>query len=143
MLKLSKKVEYGLLAMQYMASRPGRVVSSRDISSHFGISTALVAKVLQALVHAELVRSYQGVNGGYALARDPSLMSIADVILAIEGAQQGIVDCQQQSSHACDVAHSCTIQKPLSILQQRISVTFASMTVAELTEPEFVTLTLT
>lgn len=135
MLRLSKKVEYSLLAMQVMASKPEIVISSKDVSQAFGISPALIAKVLQALVHAGLVRSYHGMRGGYQLARDAKTISVADVINAIEGCEAAIVECQGDHHDSCDVMSICTIRKPLSILQQRINSTFASMTVAELAAP--------
>ena len=145
MLRLSKKVEYSLLAMQFMASKPDEVVSAKDISLTFGISPALVAKVLQSLVRASLVKSYYGVKGGYQLARDASAISIADVIVAIEGCEAAIVECQHEHHDTCEVLTSCTIRKPLSLLQLRINDTFASMSVAELATPtpQLIPITLT
>jgi Rrf2 family protein len=125
-----------------MAGRAGNVVSTKEVAARFEISAALVAKVLQALVHAGLVRSYHGANGGYELARHAAEISIADVIQAVEGNQAAIVDCQHDHDN-CDVKQNCTIREPLSILQERISATFASMTVAELANHNFVSVTLT
>jgi Rrf2 family protein len=135
MLKLSKKVEYALLAVQHMASRQGSVISAKDVALRFDISLALIAKVLQSLVRAGLVVSYHGTNGGYALARPAAMISIADVIEAIEGRQGAIVNCQDHTAGDCCVSESCTIREPLSILQERITLTFATMTIAELAHP--------
>lgn len=132
MLRLSKKVEYALLAMQLMAARPHNVVSAKDISVRFNISAALVAKVLQALTKAGLVQSYYGVNGGYELARSADTISVQNVVQAIEGPHTGIVDCQVTPNGSCSVLPHCTIQQPLAVLHHRLESTLASMTVAEL-----------
>lgn len=133
MLRLSKRVEYGLLAVQAMSCAPECIVSAKDIARRFDISLALVAKVLQQLVRAELVTSFHGTNGGYTLARKANQVSVADVINAIEGADASIVNCQEHSADECSVLDSCTIREPLSVLQLRIQETLASMSVAELT----------
>ena len=135
MLKLNKKVEYGLMAVQHMAAKGQDVVSAKDVAEQFGISQALVAKVLQLLVRGDVVTSFHGANGGYTLARDASNISIADVIYAIEGRQGALVECQDHDgTEDCSVHENCTIRQPLSILQERINSTFATMTVAELAD---------
>lgn len=135
MIRLSKRVEYGLLAMQDMASRPDTVVSAKDVAERYAISQALLAKVLQRLVHAGVVRSYSGAHGGYVLAQDPASISIDHVITAIEGSTSALVDCQDTDDHDCSAHEHCTIKAPLAILQERINATFRSMSVAELASP--------
>lgn len=135
MLKLSKRIEYALLAVQEMARQPGSIVSAKDLADRFDISFTLLAKVLQQLVHAGYVRSYHGVRGGYELAVASDRLSVADVIVAVDGRKSGLVECQDEGDHACVTLGSCTIREPLAILQERITSTFASMTVQELAHP--------
>jgi Rrf2 family protein len=141
MLKISKRVEYALFAVQMMAHQPG-LVSAKEIAARFDISVTLVAKVLQLLVRAGYVRSSQGVQGGYALAVPPTQISIADIITAIEGGNPAIVSCQSSQEHECSVHSCCTIKEPLAVLQERIDETFRSMSVAELARPTLVSLQL-
>jgi len=136
MLKLSKRVEYALLAMQDMAQRPESIISAKDVADRYSISQSLVAKVLQQLVKDGVVRSYAGTHGGYALAEDASHISIHRVIQAIEGYTHGLVDCQDTEDHDCSAHSTCTIREPLTVLQERIRETFRSMTVAELALPK-------
>ena len=84
MLKLTKKADYGLIAMRYLAENPGSC-SAKDVAEAHGIPAELLAKILQKLVKAQLLRSHHGVNGGYVLARDARTISAFDVIKAIEG----------------------------------------------------------
>jgi len=141
MIKLSKRVEYALLSIQVMAKNPDAVVSAKDIADRFNISFTLLAKVLQQLVHAGVVRSFAGMRGGYMLAKQAELVSIADVIEAIEGSANGLVECQDEHNNACTAHTSCTIKEPLQVLHDRIVSTFASMSVAELAGPELVQIT--
>lgn len=132
MLKLSKRVEYALLAVQALVSRPAGRITAKDVSTQFGISQALVAKVLQQLASAGVVQSFHGINGGYIFARDPECVTIANVIEAVEGKQGALVDCHNQSSHVCSLEETCTIKQPLAVLQHRMYGTLESMSVAEL-----------
>lgn len=123
------------MAMQLMACKPENVISAKDVSQEFGISAALVAKVLQTLVRAGLIRSYHGMRGGYQLAKPADEISVAHVIEAIEGDEHAIVECQGKDHATCEAHRTCTIREPLSILQERIANTFSSMSVAELASP--------
>lgn len=143
MVRLSKRVEYALLAVQAMAAEANALLSARDIAARNHISHTLVAKVLQQLAACGFVRSNRGVNGGYTLARSASSMSVADIIQAVEGQSLALVDCQGSSDHDCSAEHVCTIREPLSVLQERIITTLASMTIAELAQTrQMVTLTI-
>lgn len=135
MLKISKRIEYALLAVQEMARQQGSIVSAKDIAERFDISFTLLAKVLQQLVHAGYVRSYHGVHGGYELAVDSNRLSVADVMVAVDGRKSALVECQDEGDHACASLGTCTIREPLAVLQERITSTFASMTVQELAHP--------
>jgi len=135
MLKLSKRVEYALLAVQEMALRPTEKISAAEIAERYTISQSLVAKVLQQLGRDGVTRSYAGVTGGYMLDKPAEAITIAEIIRIIEGAPPAIVDCQGSDDHECSAHSTCTIREPLTILQERIQATFSSMTVAELASP--------
>ena len=89
MFQLSKKVEYGLIAMRHMASGGvGRTYTAKEIADAYHLPYELLAKVMQRLVKEGLVASFQGVNGGYALARNPNDLKVSEIINAIEGEQK-------------------------------------------------------
>ncbi len=86
MLRLSKKTDYALMAMKHLALHGDRGASSaREIAEQYDIPAELMAKVLQRLVRRGLLVSHQGTRGGYQLARPATLMSVADVIQAVDG----------------------------------------------------------
>ncbi len=80
MLRLTKKADYGLMALKYLAEQPGNATgaiaqSAKDIAEAYHIPPPLLAKILQTLARAGLLVSHAGTNGGYALARPANQIS--------------------------------------------------------------------
>lgn len=132
MLRLTKKVEYALFALQYMAVRCGEVVSSKEIAECCGLSPELVAKVMSSLARSGIVRVHHGVHGGFALERSPATISLSEVMRGVEGHQPHLVQCEDQHSQRCAIEDHCTIRSPLVALQAQIERIFDAMTIADL-----------
>jgi Rrf2 family protein len=103
MFKLGRKTEYALISILHMAENPDDgPVSKREIADAYAVPNELLGKVLQSLKKAGLVTSTQGVHGGYRLVKDLDVLTLGDVIQAIEGplAQPGCTcvtsDCERQ-----------------------------------------------
>ena len=145
MLKLSKKADYGLMALQYMASvqfsdlKQPRVVNTKEIAEEHHIPVELLAKVLQALAKQDIIESHNGPKGGYILGREPKSITIAQVLEAIEG-PLGIADCYHEKDHApCEQLEHCNIRTPLRKVQDSIYQLLSSMTIEDMTcEPPFI-----
>ena len=70
MLKLSKKSEYALMAVRYLAiNSAGKYSTAKEISEFYNIPYELASKVLQQLVRKNVISSYQGIRGGYTLLK--------------------------------------------------------------------------
>ena len=133
MVRLSKKVEYGLIAIRHIAAgRDGSVVTAREIAGAYSIPFELLSKVLQRLTKAGLIVSHQGVRGGYSLARRPDAIPVAAIINAVEGSKTAIARCMAEGPESCEVFQVCTIKSPLLKVQSNIERAFASMTLAEI-----------
>src|SRR5437899_10924372 len=86
MFKLSKKADYGLIAVKHLATHRGvHACSANEISEEYGISSTLMAKVLQKLARHGVVAAKHGSGGGYQLSRAPRQISALDVISATDG----------------------------------------------------------
>ena len=135
MLRLTKKADYGLMALKYLAEHPETPsVSAKDIADTYGIPAQLLAKVLQRLAKVGLLRSHAGTNGGYALSRPPEKITAFEVIGAIDG-PLFITSCET-GPHACDLTDSCTIREPLRKVNQSIGDVLKAIRVSDLCEPE-------
>jgi Rrf2 family protein len=132
MVRLSKKVEYGLIAIRHIATRNGDIVTAKEIAETYHIPYELLAKVLQRLSKAGLIVSHQGVRGGYSLAKRPEEILVGTVINVIEGVSPVIAQCMSEGPESCGVFEVCTIKTPLQKVQENIERSFSTMTVAEI-----------
>jgi Rrf2 family protein len=142
MLRLTKKADYGLMALKYLAeqSSPNPAVSpsasaaqsAKDIAQAYHIPPPLLAKILQTLARAGLLVSHAGTNGGYALARPASQISAFEVIRAIDG-PLFITSCI--TIHGpCDLAGHCTIKEPLRKVNDSIKDLLSNIYISDLVE---------
>jgi Rrf2 family protein len=82
----SKKCEYGLQAVLYMAAKePGCVCPSDEIADKLQIPKEFVSKILQSLTESGIVDSKKGKSGGFLLAKQPSKIRLIDIVTAIDG----------------------------------------------------------
>lgn len=134
MLHLSKKIEYALIALRHIATQiSGNIVTAKEISDKYNIPYDLLAKVLQKLTRERIIASYQGVKGGYVLARRADQIRLSSVIHAIEGGQNVlIVNCEAENPESCNIFSTCTIKYPLSKIQNIINNVFDEMTISEI-----------
>ena len=133
MFKLSKKADYGLIAVKHLAMhRNAHACSANEISEEYGISTTLMAKVLQKLARQGLVAAKHGSSGGYQLAKEPGQISALDVISAIDGPVL-ITSCV--TSHgACDATDKCSVREPLRRVNESILQVLGMVTISQMSE---------
>ncbi len=133
MVRLSKKVEYGLIALRHMAARPaGEISTAKEVADRYGVPFDLLAKVLQRLGKAGLITSHQGMRGGYSLAKDPREIPVSMIIHAIEGSAPVITQCLADGPQSCEVFEACTIKSPMTKVQANIERAFHDMTLSEI-----------
>jgi Rrf2 family protein len=133
MLKLTKKADYGLIAVKHLAELgPNGSCSAKDIAEAYRIPAEALAKILQKLAKSKLLVSHHGTNGGYALARDARQISALEVIRAIDG-PLFITSCITVRGE-CDQTERCTIREPLRKVNQSIEEVLKSIKIAEMTE---------
>jgi Rrf2 family protein len=128
MLRLSKKAEYGLIAlMHFAAEESGRSASAKEIADADGLPLPLLAKVLQTLAKGGFLASVQGTNGGYRLAREADAISALEVIRAIDGP---VFFTSCSTGTACHRDRSCTAREPLHQLREQILGLLESTTIS-------------
>ena len=133
MLRLTKKADYGLMALKYLAEHTcGGAQSAKDIAEAYHIPPPLLAKILQTLARAGLLQSHAGTNGGYALARRPEEISAFEAIRAIDG-PLFITSCITIHG-ACDLAGHCTIKEPLRKVNDSIKDLLSGIRISDLIE---------
>jgi len=133
MLKLTKKADYGLMAMKHLAEHGDHgACSAKDVAEAYGIPPEALAKILQKLAKAGLLNSQHGMNGGYTLACDPGLITAFEVIRAIDG-PLFITSCISVRGE-CGQSDRCTIREPLRRVNQSIEEVLKRITISEMRE---------
>ncbi|KER10514.1 MAG: hypothetical protein HY22_04755 [[Candidatus Thermochlorobacteriaceae] bacterium GBChlB] len=131
MLKLTKKFEYGLLAIRHIAStRNGDVATAKEIAERLHISHELVSKTLQQMTKSGIISSVQGVKGGYRLNKPAADISFSEIAEALEEPIQ-LIECDANPS-GCDAFSGCGIKQPLTKIQKRFREIFDEAKVAEI-----------
>ncbi len=123
MFKIPKKVEYALLALKYIAENTeGSSLSTKIIAENSNIPYELTAKILQKLVHAEIIESQQGIKGGYRLLTEPENLDLGLVIKAL-GEEIVLTDCSFDGAnkHDCHRFEDCCLKSPFGQLQLKIN----------------------
>jgi Rrf2 family protein len=133
MLKLTKKADYGLIAVRHLAEHADLgACSAKDLAEMYGIPQEALAKILQRLARNKLLISQQGTNGGYVLSRDPRKISALEVIRAIDG-PLFITSCNK-SDKSCNQHTKCTVREPLAKVSRTIEEVLDRLTVWDLRE---------
>ena len=134
MLRFTKRADYGLMAIHYIAINDGfGAVSAKRIAEEFTIPPELMAKILQKLAKQRLIVSSNGPKGGYALARRPTEITVGQVIRALEG-PINIVSCLEDAD--CPQMQRCNLRRPVQKIQAAISQVLDTMSLAELTSAD-------
>jgi len=133
MLKLTKKADYGLMAMKHLAEHADHgACSAKDVAEAYGIPQEALAKILQRLAKVGLVRSQHGMNGGYTLTRDPKMISAFEVIKAIDG-PLFITSCVTVRGE-CGQSDRCTIREPLRKVNESIEQVLKNIKISQMKE---------
>ncbi|HMH51697.1 MAG TPA: Rrf2 family transcriptional regulator [Candidatus Acidoferrum sp.] len=131
MLRFTKRADYGLMAIHYIAVQEELgAVSAKRIAEEFAIPPELLAKILQRLARERLIVSQNGPRGGYVLARRPIEITVGQVVRALEG-PINIVECLDEDSDCPQMAR-CNLRRPVQKIQAAISQLLDGMTLAEL-----------
>lgn len=128
MLRLSKKVEYGILALQYLAENEDSLKTAKEMAEELNISFEFLAKTLQTLKRKGLVSTIQGMKGGYTLNNSPDQISLMEIISSLESHPE-IVECA--NSDNCEREEYCSIKSPMHVIQKKINHIFTEMTLSE------------
>ena len=136
MIKISRKVEYALMALQHMHRQPpDQVVSAKDLCAAYRIAFPVLSKVLQNLAAAGVLRSAQGAHGGYQLARPLSDVTFGALSEAVVGPMQ-FSYCLHRDRVRCQLAECCNVISPVIRLSNRIEELFHNMSLEELLQAD-------
>jgi Rrf2 family protein len=141
MLALTKKTDYALVALAYLADRRKAEqgpVSARLIAEKYRLPLPLLMNVLKELNQANIVRSTRGALGGYELIHDPGDISLLEVTTALEGPIKLLECCDGLPilNQKCERQDDCPIQGAVQRLHNRLQAFLGDVTLDELVDSQ-------
>jgi Rrf2 family iron-sulfur cluster assembly transcriptional regulator len=86
MMELTRKGEYAIRGIVYLASQPvDKVCLLSDIAAAVDVPATFLAKIFQQFSKIGLVKSYRGTGGGFVLGRASGKITLLEVVEAVEG----------------------------------------------------------
>jgi Rrf2 family protein len=135
MLKLTKKADYGLIALKHLAVHEASgSCSAKDIAESYGIPLPLLSKILQKLARSGFLRSEHGTNGGYRLAKDARDITALEIIRTIDG-PIFLTSCFTEHG-MCSHSDRCNVREPLRKVHEGILKLLASITISDMTQED-------
>ena len=131
MLKITRKVEYALIAVGHLQQKDaGQLATTKEIAEQFGIPQELLAKTLQKLAREQIIQAVKGPAGGYRIRKDSNSINMTRFIEILEG-PVGLMDCYFDTN--CIQLNTCNIRTPINRINDSIRSMLDQMTLADIT----------
>lgn len=138
-MRLSKRGEYGLRALQDLARHYGEEpVSNKVLAEWNNIPPRFLEQILLTLRHGRIVHSRKGPKGGYFLARPPQQITLAEVVRLLDGPLAPI-SCVSATSYepcGCPDMHACGLRRVMQEVRDAVAGMMESTTLADLLEEQ-------
>jgi FeS assembly SUF system regulator len=134
MIRLSRLADYGLVLMGRMALQPTTVHTAVGLAEETQLPIPTVAKLLVRLTQGNLLISHRGAKGGYQLARSPSAITVADIVVAVDG-PIALTQCLEHGAQPCDVEPICPTRRGWNRLNDAVKRALTEVSLAELSQP--------
>lgn len=126
---LSQTSEYALRAAAFLAREEGIPHTAQEIAAATQVPAGYLAKVLQQLARAGVVRSQRGVGGGFVLARPPDAVSVLEVLNVVDPIQR-IARCPLGLPEHAEVL--CALHRKLDDAYAVVEASFRDSSLADL-----------
>lgn len=137
-MQISKGVEWAAHAAALMIGLPeGRGLKAEALARYHGVPTAYMAKQLQALSKAGIVKTSRGAHGGYRLAKPATDISLWDITAAVDGAKPAFRCTEIRQNGPCglkrkDCKKACQIAAAFAAAEQAFRDSLKAVTLADL-----------
>lgn len=126
----SRKSDYGLRALMYLAERRARgPVTLNEIAEKLMIPKAFLSKILQQLAKKGVVRSLKGPSGGFVLAVEPGEVTLQEILTEIDGPTR-VFECFATESD-CTLYGDCLMRDVFGEVEDQIGKVLARYTLAD------------
>ncbi|UTW55310.1 SUF system Fe-S cluster assembly regulator [Kordiimonas sp. SCSIO 12610] len=130
MIRLTNLADYAVVLMCEMA-RADAKVNAQSLSDITRVPNTTVAKILNLLTRSGLLISHRGLKGGFALAKDAKLISVADIIEAIDG-PIAMTHCSEEQNSDCSFDEICVMRPHWQSINGAVRNALAGVKLSEL-----------
>lgn len=134
MIRLSKLTDYAIVVMSEMGRRPDATHTVAQLAERTGVPAPTVAKLMKSLTPAGLMRSQRGASGGYVLAQPPAEITIAAIVVALDG-PIALTACVDGADDQCGVETLCPMKGGWEKINRAIRAALESVTLADMMTP--------
>ena len=132
-MRLSHLADYAVVLMTAAARRPaGARLSATELSAETGVPLPTAQKLMGQLAGAGLFTSARGVSGGFALSREASQISLADIVEAVEGPIAMTVCSGHEGPSDCALDAHCRVKPHMGIVGNAVRGALGAVSLTEL-----------
>ena len=130
-MRLSNLADYAVVMLAAAARRGETRLSATCLADETGVPLPTAQKLVGRLAAAGIIVSSRGTGGGFKLARDPSAISLADIVEAVEG-PIAMTACVEQGKHDCGVEQTCRVKPHWNAVNDAMRGALAGVSLASL-----------
>ena len=130
MLKLTRKLEYALIALRHMQMKGDMLSTTKEIADMYTIPQELLAKTLQQMARLKYIDAVQGPRGGYRIDNLLAKLNLTQFVEEMEGPLE-MVECNINSD--CIQLNTCNIRMPINKINQNIRSIFNNINITDIT----------
>ena len=134
MIRINRETDYATAILSLMAAKPEERVNASWLATQRGLPLPMVSKILKQLAKSGLLVSHRGAKGGYSLARPAEDMSVAEVVMAIEG-PIALTDCIEGGRSACQYSSCCVVSSNWSRINDALYQALRSLSLKDMSQP--------
>ena len=127
---ITRDSDYAIRALCYIAKRKKKIVAVKELSGNLKIPLPFLRKILQRLNKKNLLKSYKGVGGGFALSHAPTKIFVTDIVKIFQGPIKFSEHLFKKS--ACPHIKTCILKRKLDIIEKNAVIELKSITIAGL-----------
>lgn len=108
-MQLTRFTDYGLRTLMYLAARPDKMSSVKEISEYYGISRNHLVKVVHRLAQLGYIQTTKGKGGGIKIVKGMECLRLGDLITCLEP-DMFMVECFDPQTNTCRITESCRLK---------------------------------
>jgi Rrf2 family iron-sulfur cluster assembly transcriptional regulator len=127
---IRRNTDYAIRALVHLAINLGQVVSAGEIAASQEVPIDFLQKILQKFVRQGLVQSHRGIQGGFSLSRDPSQVTVLEIVEIMQG--KLVMNRCFLGKDGCPRAPKCALKQNWLDLEQQLVDSLAGITLQDL-----------